>query len=116
MSHGGGGEPIPLKEAARLLRCTTDDVRKLIADGKLTAVPVHVARSTCSRSRRSPRLGTCHRDNGLISLCRQRAMSTLGRQPNCLAGASRASGSLPCRAGSRPSETRTGLLVQARPI
>jgi hypothetical protein len=33
------GEPIPLKEAARLLRCTTDDVRKLIADGKLTAVP-----------------------------------------------------------------------------
>lgn len=33
------GEPVPLKEAARLLRCTTDDVRKLIADGKLTAVP-----------------------------------------------------------------------------
>jgi hypothetical protein len=33
------GEPIPLKEAARLMRCTTDDVRKLIADGKLTAVP-----------------------------------------------------------------------------
>jgi hypothetical protein len=33
------GEPIPLKEAARLLRCATDDVRTLIADGKLTAVP-----------------------------------------------------------------------------
>jgi hypothetical protein len=33
------GEPIPVKEAARLLRCTTDDVRTLIADGKLTAVP-----------------------------------------------------------------------------
>jgi hypothetical protein len=32
------GEPIPLKEAARLLGCATDDVRKLIADGKLTAV------------------------------------------------------------------------------
>jgi hypothetical protein len=33
------GESIPLKEAARLLRRTSDDVRKLTADGKLTAVP-----------------------------------------------------------------------------
>jgi hypothetical protein len=33
------GEPISLKEAARLLRCATDGIRKLIADGKLTAVP-----------------------------------------------------------------------------
>jgi hypothetical protein len=32
------GDTIPLKEAARILRCSTDDVRKLVADGKLTGV------------------------------------------------------------------------------
>lgn len=36
--HRALGDPIPLKEAARLLRCSTADVRKLIADGKLTGV------------------------------------------------------------------------------
>jgi hypothetical protein len=34
----GRSELIPLREAARLLRCTTDAVRTLIAHGKLTAV------------------------------------------------------------------------------
>jgi hypothetical protein len=33
------GEPIPLKEAARILRATTDEVRQLMADGWLTSVP-----------------------------------------------------------------------------
>ncbi|GAA1616397.1 hypothetical protein GCM10009789_82980 [Kribbella sancticallisti] len=36
--HRDLGDPIPLKEAARLLRCSTGDVRKLVADGKLTGV------------------------------------------------------------------------------
>lgn len=36
--HRDLGESIPLKEAARLLRYSTDEVRELIADGKLTGV------------------------------------------------------------------------------
>jgi hypothetical protein len=33
------GEPIPLKEAAQILRCTSDDIRQLITENQLTARP-----------------------------------------------------------------------------
>ncbi|MEU4607426.1 excisionase family DNA-binding protein [Kribbella sp. NPDC023972] len=36
--HRDRADPMTLKEAARLLRCSKDDIRKLIADGNLTAV------------------------------------------------------------------------------
>jgi hypothetical protein len=45
------GEPITLKEAARLVRCITDDVRALIADGNAQPSTVYASPSTCLRSK-----------------------------------------------------------------